>query len=200
MGHEIEDDVDAHGIGEALGKLMKIPFALAFALPAVAVVGIAADDDHHAAFVVEDAVVMRALAAFFPELALQGGADAGHLRDFLQVEDGVKNRMVQRELDRLAVGENELHVLVDVFPLGRAPEIVEHEGSAVEQPGPQNGGFLFVQMHESGLDDVGERVVRELGIVDVERAGVRIDLQRGELMQAKGKFKSLSGESVYQMG
>ena len=59
-----------------------------FAFPAVAEVGVVADDGHHPALVVEDAFVVDGLAIAavvgFPgdavRAALNGGVDAGHLR------------------------------------------------------------------------------------------------------------------------
>ena len=52
--HGVEDDVDAERIGLLFRELAEVVFVVTFALPAVAVVGVVADDDHHAALVVED--------------------------------------------------------------------------------------------------------------------------------------------------
>ena len=55
MRHGIDHDIDSQRIGLFLGELLKVPGILAFALPAVAQVGVVADDRHHPSVVVEDA-------------------------------------------------------------------------------------------------------------------------------------------------
>src|SRR5690349_18337125 len=53
--HRVEDDVDAERVGFFLRELAEEILELALALPAVAVVGVVADDDAEPAFVVVDA-------------------------------------------------------------------------------------------------------------------------------------------------
>src|SRR4030095_8702929 len=55
MGHGVEDDVNAHRIRFLLRELAEVVGALAFAFPAVAVIGIVTRDDAETAFVVVDA-------------------------------------------------------------------------------------------------------------------------------------------------
>ncbi len=50
---DVKNDVDAQRIGALFGKNLEIIVVLAFALPAVAVVGVVRGDDHDAALVVE---------------------------------------------------------------------------------------------------------------------------------------------------
>src|SRR5687768_3231375 len=61
VGHGVKNNIDAEGIRLFLRELTKIIFVLAFAFPAIAEVGIVANDDHHPAFVVEDSLIMRLL-------------------------------------------------------------------------------------------------------------------------------------------
>ena len=58
MGHHVEDDIDAHRVGFLFGKFAEVPFGFAFALPAITEVGVLADEDHEAIFVIEDAAVV----------------------------------------------------------------------------------------------------------------------------------------------
>jgi hypothetical protein len=54
MRHRVEDDIDAEGVCFLFREFAEVKLVLAFALPAIAVVGVMADDDAQAAFVVVD--------------------------------------------------------------------------------------------------------------------------------------------------
>src|SRR5262245_35119450 len=95
MSHRVGHDVDAHGIRLLLRERAEVFLALALALPAVAEVGVVADDDHHPLLVVEDPLVMHGLAAravILPGLAgVLPGVDAGDLRLLLELVDAAED-------------------------------------------------------------------------------------------------------------
>ena len=69
MRHGIGHDVDPHRVRLLFRELVEILFVLAFPFPAVAQVGVVADDRHHPALVVVDAQVVDRLgvcAVVFP--------------------------------------------------------------------------------------------------------------------------------------
>src|SRR5436190_2257134 len=74
--HGVGHDVDAHRVGLLLRELVEVVDVFALAFPAVAEVGVVADDRHHPVLVVEDAPVMDFLrVAAMPSLP-------GHARVF----------------------------------------------------------------------------------------------------------------------
>ena len=61
-----------------------------------------------------------------------GGIDAGDLGFFFEIEDTMKDRMLNRQVHDLAVRENPLDFIEYIFPFALSPEIVEHDEAAVE--------------------------------------------------------------------
>ena len=67
MGHDVKNDIDAHGVGFLFGKFAEVPLGFAFAFPAITEIGILADEDHEAVFIIEDAAVVYGFRIFaFP--------------------------------------------------------------------------------------------------------------------------------------
>src|SRR5690606_10742683 len=62
--HRVEEDVDGHRVGHLLGEAFEVSRILAFTLPAVAEVGVVADDDHQPPAVIEDALVVHLAGVF----------------------------------------------------------------------------------------------------------------------------------------
>ena len=158
-----------------------------------------ADDDHQAALVVEDPLVVDLLrVGTLPRDALafshQGLTDAGNLRLLLQVIDTVKERMIERQFDRLAVGEDFFDLVVEVGPFGLAPEVVNHQEAAVEQIPPESLDLVVHEFEVARFDQVDERISEQFGIGQFENAPVRIDLERRELLQTVRKVEIAVGK------
>lgn len=102
MGHGIENDVDAHGVGFLLGEFAKIPFVLAFAFPAVSKICIVTNDTHDTTRIVEDSPVVNfvrsvALVSYDPiagPVVADRVPDAWNLGLFIKIEDHVEDRMI----------------------------------------------------------------------------------------------------------
>src|SRR5687767_15451041 len=120
MRHRIRHDINPHRIRLVLRELVEIPLALAFTFPAVAEVGVMADDDHHAVLryipcAVKDALEVHRLAiaavARLPGDSLVAAppriVDARHLRLFLEAIHALEYLMRNGQLLRLT------------FPLGK---------------------------------------------------------------------------------
>src|SRR5258708_4675193 len=59
MRHGIGHDIDPQGIRPFLREFLEITRVFAFTLPAVAQIGVVADDGHHPSLVVKDSLIMR---------------------------------------------------------------------------------------------------------------------------------------------
>src|SRR5882724_2525908 len=59
MCHAIKNDIDPQRISFFLGELAEEIFALTLPLPAIAIIGIVTNHDHHPLFVIEDRAVIR---------------------------------------------------------------------------------------------------------------------------------------------
>src|SRR4051812_713458 len=100
--HGVGHDVDPHRVRFLGGEFLEIIWALSLSFPAVAQVGVVADDRHHPALVVEDALVvdrLRAGSVVFPgQAAPLPGVDAGDLRFLLEAVDAAEDLVVELEL------------------------------------------------------------------------------------------------------
>src|SRR5581483_7713129 len=98
-------------------------------LPAVAVMVVVADQDHHAVFAVVNGVIVRLMTVLLiivTGIIRLAGAEkivhARYLRRGAKTKDGVKDRMVNRDFLRLAIGKDALHLPVTVLPLRIGPK------------------------------------------------------------------------------
>src|SRR5882724_222056 len=156
MGHDVKNDVDAERVGPLLRELLKEIRILALALPAVAIVHVVCRNDHDAAFVIGERADMHVFALLVTAilarvnlpgnttvvLALFPGPVVGSLQAVFgafQVEHTMENRVLHRQLDKLAFGQNALDFVMKNFPLPLAPKVVRHEHPAIQQIPFQNG-------------------------------------------------------------
>ena len=72
MGHRVEDDIDAHGVGVFVRVFAEVLDVLSFALPAVDEIVVVAEDGHHATFFIKQSVVMRIRIAFSAGMRVVG--------------------------------------------------------------------------------------------------------------------------------
>src|SRR5258708_6998489 len=121
--------------------------------------------------------------------AVDGGVDAGDLRLFLQIVDAMEYRVLQRQLDRIAVGKDAFDLAVEVVPLVLAPEVVDHQEAAVQEVATQGGDFVVGECQLARLDQIKKRIVEQLGRSQIEDFALRIDLERSELLQSVGKVQ-----------
>ena len=71
MRHQVEDDVDAKGIGHLLGEFVEVKFVLTLPFPAIADVAVVDGEDQRPLFVVEHGPDMHFLGTFATEDALE---------------------------------------------------------------------------------------------------------------------------------
>src|SRR5439155_8566827 len=112
-------------------------------LPAVAVVTVVCRDDHDPALLIQNRPDVH-LGAVFPTAILArvtfpsdaiGPARAAlsYIRRLqfvlgnLEIKDAVKNEMLHREFNELAVGQHPLDLLMNTLPLPFSPKVVRHE-------------------------------------------------------------------------
>src|ERR1041384_8731953 len=119
MSHRIKNNIYAERESLLLRKLVEVVFIFAFALPAIAKIGVVAGHDHDPAFVIENSAVVRDLGVLsLPGdarvLALDAKMNIGHLRFLLDVEDTMKQGMLDGKLLGFAFREDALALLVKV--------------------------------------------------------------------------------------
>src|SRR5688572_6134865 len=147
MGHGPKDNVDAERVGFGLGHFAEVINIVPLALPAITQVGIVADDDHEALFVIKNAFIMGRFSvgtlpgnASSPEVVPM--VDAWNLRLGFERENTIENRVLDGQFDGFALREDAFDLLVKIVPLAVAPEIIDHHEAAVEQV-PAQSGDLF---------------------------------------------------------
>src|SRR5206468_7510069 len=146
--HQVKNDVDAERVGSLLRELAKEILLLTLTLPAVPIVHVVCRDDHDAALLNEDRADMHVFAllvtAILARVNLPGdttvvfalfsspvvGSLQAVLRAF-QVEHTMKNRVLHRQLDKLAFGQNAFDFVMKDFPLPLTPKVVRHEHPAI---------------------------------------------------------------------
>ena len=157
-----------------------------------------ANDGHHAALVVEDRPVMHFFGVFaFPGHAFKtaplGNADARHLRLLLEVVHAVKYRVLQRQFDRFAVGEDAFDFVIEVVPFRFAPEVINHQEAAVLQIPSQRFDLVFGEFQTARFDHVDEGIIEQFRIGQLDDFAFGIDFQRRQLLQAIGKVQVAVG-------
>ena len=107
--------------------------------------------------------------------------------------DAVEDLVVERQLHRLAVGEDALDLLVEVLPLVVAPEVVDHQEAAVEQVAAQGDDLLLREVQAARLDHVDEGIVEQPLVGQPQRDRIGVDLERRELLQPEGEVQVAVG-------
>ena len=92
------------------------------------------------------------------------------------------------DLHDRAVGKHFLHALLEAVPFRGAPEIVEHQKSAIEQVIAQSVSLLLAEIEAAGLDHVDEGIIGQLLIGQAEEQPIGIDLHRSHLLQAESEI------------
>ena len=108
------------------------------------------------------------------------------LRFLFQAVHIVENLVLQWQLDGFLVWKDPLHFPIEMIPLLRSPELVDHEESAGQQVATQGFGFRIGEDHRTRRDEKGEGVFEQLGIRQLYRDGIRIHLHRGQFLQSVG--------------
>ena len=89
------------------------------------------------------------------------------LRGVKAVEaSGLPECAVMKGLDDRAIREHALHLPLEILPLVRAVEVVEHRRAAPQQEFAQTRDFGLRQLQRAGLDDVDPGMLEELRIVE----------------------------------
>src|SRR4051812_5256130 len=102
--------------------------------------------------------------------------------------------MVHGQFQKVALGKGPFYFCFEVLPLERAPEVVCHQESAIEQVFAQSRNFSVVQTHGPGLDHVNEGIVEEFRFGEGQDPAVRIDLEGCDLLKTIGKIKVAIGK------
>lgn len=203
MGHEVEDEVDAEGVGAGFGEEFEVGLVLAFAFPAVAGVGVVDGEGHDALLVVEPGADVHLLGAgaapggghgfgvvgvVVAEPALEGG-DLEGFHGPAQVEDAVEEGMFHGQFAPGAAGEDVFHMVFAGLPGAVAPEIVEEEDAAVEEVLAESAGFVVVEVHAFGVREEDEGVLGEVGVGEADDAAVGVGGEGGHLLETPGEVE-----------
>lgn len=201
MGHEVEDDIDAHGVGQFFGVVFEEPGADAFLLPTVAEVGVPADQDHDAPAVVEVGAVIGGLGLFpgdfvFPgavgvgEVAgAMGGVFAGDLGFEGEAVGEMEEGVVAGEGDEGLSGQDFVDFTGEVIPHALTPDVVDHEESSLLEVAAQSFGFAAGEVEGSWVDDEGEGELEQARIFNIENEAVGIDPHGGQFLEAPGEVE-----------
>src|SRR4051812_21745532 len=147
MREGVDDFVDPHPVGEGgeldvAGVLLGVgPF------PAVAHVRVEVDEHHRPAVVVLDHAEVLRDAAAFPRAALEERPEPGDLRKSVELVEAAEDRMVLGHLDDLAAGEEQLHLLLEISPLGGAVKVVHHRRATAREELAQDRHLVRLQPH-----------------------------------------------------
>src|SRR5262249_16977918 len=101
---------------------------------------------------------------------------------FFQIVDAMKNWMIERQFNRFALRKDLFHCFIQRVPFEFAPEIVNHQKSAVEQITTQGRDFIGSQNDPSRFNQVNEGILKQFGIRQPKDFSVWIDLQRRQLL------------------
>ncbi len=94
-----------------------------------------------------------------------------------------KMRFVLVELDEAAVGKHAAHLGLEVVPLLRAVEVLEHREAALEQVRAKGFGLPIREVPEAGLPHERDGILEQLRIVEGEnQAAVHPDVEAGQLV------------------
>ena len=97
----------------------------------------------------------------------------------------MKNFVLDRQLHNFPRWKHPLHLAREVGPLFLSPKIIDHQKAAGQQVFPQCLDFVLAEVQLARLDDVNERVLEQFVLGEIEHRALGIDLECGELLQAK---------------
>ena len=135
----VHDVINPHPESQR-GKLLRIA-GIVRPFPGVAEVHIVADGHHDASSVVAYRAPFRDVAIFFVSSARAYILLARYLEALAQVIKNVENFIFIGQIFDGAVREHHQHAAHEVFPIGCAVEIVNHNKTALEQVFAQALGF-----------------------------------------------------------
>src|SRR5207245_9189738 len=133
MRQRVHDLVDAHAVRHRGVLDVARIFLGVRPFPAVAHVGVPVDEHHRPAGVVQDRPQVRDEAAFLPAPSRKKRAEAGDLREPIELVEAAEDRVILRDLHDLAIGKDALDLVGEVLPFERTVEVVEHGGAAAQQ-------------------------------------------------------------------
>ena len=88
------------------------------------------------------------------------------------------------ELDPAPFRQHALHLFLEVVPLRRAVEILEHGEATLQQISAERARLDLGHRPEAGLPHEGDRILEQIRIVEREDAtAVDVDVEIGELVQ-----------------
>src|ERR1035437_5606611 len=164
VGDVVEGDADAQrGVFLGIERIVGV-------LPGIAEVHVVAHGDYHAAAIVVDAAPVRdlsGLAFLVGEVGFQEQG-AGDLKPFIEIVDGVKNRVAVGDVENGTVGKDAAHAFHENVPLDLAVKIVAHEEAAAEDELAEGAGLGVGEVPVADFDAVEERPVVGIAIVQVD--------------------------------
>ena len=165
MRQRIDDLVDLHPVG--LRRVLHIPWKLGRIgpLPAVAHVRVPVDQDHRPPSIILYSTEVGGVAPFFPGAALQERAESWRLRERREVVEAMKDRVLRRKIDDLAIGKHPLQLAFEIQPLDRTVKIVERQRAAAQEELAKDRNLRFLEPKIARLDDVDPGIVPEVGIL-----------------------------------
>src|SRR6185436_2890662 len=92
--------------------------------------------------------------------------------------------MTPGQVHRFTVGQNHFDCAVESVPFRLAPEIVHHQEAAIPEVGTQDLSFVNVEDNVARAAHEYPGAMEQLRIGDLEYLRLRIDLERGKLLQA----------------
>src|SRR4051795_1139514 len=166
MRESVDDFVDPHPIGQR-GVFDVTGVVLGVGpLPPVAHVRVEIDEHHRPAGIVEDRAQVLRDATAFPRSTGKERTKTGDLRESVQLVKAAEHRVVLRHFNPVAIGKQQLHLLLEVGPFGRSVEIIHHREAASREVLAQNRHFVRLQAHAARLHEVDPRVLEQPLVVD----------------------------------
>jgi len=106
-----------------------------------------------------------------------------------EVENAMEHRMISRQFSPVAPRQNLSYLSGKTIPLLRAPEVVHEHGTTRQKVRPQGSDFILAQAHVPRMLHVKERVLVYCRVRELQDTGVRISLDRGQLLEAVGEIQ-----------
>ena len=141
------------------------------------------NESHQASIVVEQTSVVN----FFGAISLRGidlairhllgKPDRWNLRTLFQIVDAMEDRMLQRQIHKLAIWKHLFHLTPETVPFVLAPEVIDHHKAAVQKVGAQRLAFIFFKIDIARFNHVDERIVEQSWIRQFQDHTVGIGMQ-----------------------
>ena len=139
MSHGVDDVVDSQLKGQA-GKLSRVGLLLR-PFPRVAKIHVVIDDHHESSVGIGNPHVFGFEAALFPHSSRVKKVDPGNLEQPFNVVVTVKDRMVDRKIERFVLWQDPLDLCVEPVPFLGTMEIIDDKQSASQQVLPECNHF-----------------------------------------------------------